>query len=434
MEARQLQSFRAITQSEGWCLLAIAVTGFALRVASVLIFHAQPESDYLAYRTMAINLVEGRGIIDNMGNYAMYNVGYPLFILAPVFVAFGNSLLPAQVINAVLGVVGSLLCYAIAKQIGCGRLGRLVAAALWALYLPSSLYAQYLAKENLMTALMAGVVWSALQLLKAASFRAAVISGSLLGLLALTGNSGLALVSTVLGAILFTSVNVTRKFILFSVIAIFALCVTAPWIMRNAHVLGAPVLNTNGGLNLYLGNNSAATGYFISIAETARGKTWEYLRSRGEVHASQVLQQEAIEWISKHKRQFVELALYKAALFWKPPARQENTSSSPIERVLRFLWLLQFVFLVTGTIGTVLLPLGRSRHVALLFLAIASYTAVHMLFLVSSRYREPIMPVLAVLTALTIEGVVIHWWKPGTRTSTNWSRTETASVPLSNSR
>jgi 4-amino-4-deoxy-L-arabinose transferase-like glycosyltransferase len=408
VEIHQVQTFRATTQSEGWCLLAIAVTGFALRVASVLIFHAQPESDYLAYRTMAVNLIEGRGIIDNLGNYAMYNVGYPLFILAPVFGLFGNNLLPAQLINALLGVTCSVLCYAIASEIGCGRTGRLLAAALWALYLPSMLYAEHLAKENLMTVLMAGVIWCAVRLLKDVSLRTAASCGILLGLLVLTGNSGLALLLTALAAIFFAFASVTRKFVLFSVIVILAVCVTAPWIIRNARVLGSPVLNTNGGFNLYLGNNPAATGYFISIAETPRGKTWEQLRSQGELHASEVLRHEAIDWISKHQWQFVELALYKAVLFWKPPAQRGNASVSPIESILRRLWLLQFLFLVTGTIGSLLLPLGRSRQAVILFLAIASYTAVHMLFYVSTRYREPIMPVLCMLTALTLEGLVIR--------------------------
>ena len=409
MRPAQLQNLTSITRSEVWCLLAITLTGFVLRASTVLAFNGQPESDYLAYRTMAVNLIEGRGIVDNMGNYAMYNVGYPLLILAPVFALLGNNLLPVQLINAMLGAGCSVMCYAIAREIGLGRSGCLLAAALWALYLPSWVYAEYLAKENLMTVLMIGVVWCALQLVKDVSLRVATACGILFGLLALTGNSGLALLSTPVLALLVASSPVRRKFVVFSVIVIVALCVVAPWVIRNAQVLGSPVLNTNGGFNLYLGNNAAATGYFVSIADTPRGNTWERLRAEGEVQASAVLWYEAIDWIVKHQLQFVELALHKAVLFWKPSIVQANGSVSAIEILLSRLWLLQFVFLVVATIASLLLPLSRTRQAAILFLAIASYTAVHMLFYVSSRYREPIMPVLCALTALTLEGVVIRW-------------------------
>jgi 4-amino-4-deoxy-L-arabinose transferase-like glycosyltransferase len=98
---------------------------------------------------MALNLISGNGIVDGMGNYAMYNVGYPLFVLAPVFALFGEDILIARLLNALLGGLAVVLCYAIAKEAGAGKIGRLLAAALWALYLPASVYAVYLLKENL---------------------------------------------------------------------------------------------------------------------------------------------------------------------------------------------------------------------------------------------------------------------------------------------
>jgi 4-amino-4-deoxy-L-arabinose transferase-like glycosyltransferase len=87
---------------------------------------------------MAQNLINGRGVVDNMGNYAMYNVGYPLFLLAPMYLAFGEHLLAARLANVGLGVVSILLCYQLARQAGAGRLGRLLAAAGWAVYQPAS--------------------------------------------------------------------------------------------------------------------------------------------------------------------------------------------------------------------------------------------------------------------------------------------------------
>lgn len=126
-----------VARSE-WVLLSlILLAGLGLRALTVVVLRFDPEGDYLAYQTMALNLLEGRGIVDQFGNHAMMNVGYPLFVLARVFALSDNSLLAAQLANAVLGVASTVLCYAIAAEANAGRFGRLLAAGLFALYLPS---------------------------------------------------------------------------------------------------------------------------------------------------------------------------------------------------------------------------------------------------------------------------------------------------------
>lgn len=390
-------------------LAGIILVGLAARVVTVVILDIRPDSDYLSYQTMALNLLEGKGIIDSMGNHAMYNVGYPLFILAPVFALFGADLLAAQLVNAVLGIASTAMCYAIANEAGAGRIGRLLAAALWALYLPSWLYAEYLAKENLMTPLMLGVTWCALRLTKGISVKIAAGCGTLLGLLALTGNAGLALVTVVMAALLLAPARKGLKFAALLITFITSGVIATPWMIRNIYAIGAPVLNTNGGFNLYLGNNPAATGYFVSIADTPRGPTWNTLRGEGEARASETLQREAVDWILEHPRRFVELALRKAVLFWTPPLHEGKGQGSTMETVARRIWLLQFGVLTIAAIGGAFLSGLRTRHIGLAWLAIAAYTCVHMIFYVIFRYREPIMPLLAVLAAANLEALWLRW-------------------------
>ena len=74
-----------------------------------------------------------------MGNHAMYNVGYPLFILYQCF-RFWKNLFAARIFNALLGGVAVLLCYVVAKEAGASKSGRLLAALAWAVYLPASVY------------------------------------------------------------------------------------------------------------------------------------------------------------------------------------------------------------------------------------------------------------------------------------------------------
>ena len=389
-------------------LAAIVAVGLALRAAAIAGFQHSPESDELAYRSMALNLVGGNGILDGMGNRAMYNVGYPLFVLAPVFYFLGENLLAARLVNLALGGIAVVLVYFVAQEAGAGRLGRLLAAAVWAVYLPASVYGVYLFKENLMTPLMLGVVWCALRLMKEDSRKAALACGALLGLLALTGNAALCLAAPVALALAWAPAPARDRVTLSVLLLAAAAAVAAPWMVRNMQVIGAPVLNTNGGFNLYLGNNPAATGFFMSIADTPRGATWQALRKDGEVQASETLKTEAIAWIKDHPAEFVALGLKKAAYFWTPPFHEGKGPASTAETAVRILWAIQFVALIAAALGSLFLASLRSRSLAILWLAIAGYTAVHMLFYVIYRYREPVMPLVGVIAALAVEALLLR--------------------------
>lgn len=397
----------SFTIQESIWLILIIIIALILRVAAISAFSHAPDSDELAYQSIALNLISGNGIVDGMGNHAMYNVGYPFFVLAPVFALFGEDIFIARLLNALLSGLAVVLCYAIAKEAGAGKIGRLLAALLWALYLPASVYAVYLLKENLMTPLMLGVIWCALHLAKEPSYPTTLTCGVLFGLLALTGNAALSLSAPVMLALAFTPVNLGRKLLLSMIILILTVVVAAPWMFRNMQVLGAPILNTNGGFNLYLGNNPAATGRFISIADTPRGETWEELRKKGEVLASETLKGEAIAWIKENPSTFGILALKKAAFFWTPPFHKAKYQASKAEPVVRIIWAIQFVVLLAGAIGSFLLTNIQSRPMAVLWLAIVSYTSVHMLFYVIFRYREPIMPLVCVLAAFSFEHIAV---------------------------
>jgi 4-amino-4-deoxy-L-arabinose transferase-like glycosyltransferase len=388
-------------------LALILIVGIALRAAAIAEINHIPESDELAYKSMALNLITGNGIVDNMGNRAMYNVGYPLFVLAPVFFLFGEALFIARLANLVLGATAIALCYLVAKEAGAGRPGRLLAAAVWALYLPASVFGVYLAKENLMVPLMLGVMWCALRLVKEPSSNVAIGCGALFGLLALTGNAALSLSGVVIHALVFTPASLRQRLALSVSILVAAIVVSAPWIVRNTQVIGAPVLNTNGGFNLYLGNNPAATGMFVSISDTPIGPTWEALRKIGEVQASETLKREAISWAKEHPTKFAALAFKKAGYFWMPPFHEGKGQASSAEAIVRVMWAIQFIFLVAAAVGSLIITHLRNKQLAILWLAIACYMAVHMLFYVLFRYREPIMPVLGVIAALTLEALYV---------------------------
>lgn len=387
-------------------LFLIVFVGVALRVVAIGVLNHMPVSDELAYLNMARNLVSGNLIEDGLGNYAMYNVGYPLFVLAPVFYIFGENLVFAQSLNIILGGATIVLCYFVAKESGAGRVGGYIAAIIWSLYVPASVYGVYLAKENLMNPLILGVVWCSLRLLKRPSGKLAVVCGGVFGLLVLTGSSALSLAGVVVVVVIFSRGSIFSRAVVGFVFLGCAFLVCVPWAVRNLNVIGAPVLNTNGGFNFYLGNNPAATGWFVSISNTPRGSTWEDLRKVGEVYASDTLKQDAIYWIKNHPSDFVGLALKKAVYFWVPPFHGGEGEGSFVEKFVRFIWLIQYLLIFVAAIMSLFISKLRTRRVAVLFGVVFCYAAVHMLFYIIFRYREPIMPVLGVLAALSIESLI----------------------------
>ena len=269
-----------------------------------------------------------------------------------------------------------------------------------------------------MIPLMLGVIWCALRLERGGNHIVAVACGVLFGLLALTGDAALCLAAPVGVALALSSATLGRKSSLSGLILASAVLVAAPWVVRNTLVLGAPVLNTNGGLNLYLGNNPAATGMFVSIAKTPRGGTWNELRRDvGEVQASETLGMEAVRWIKEHPSAFLALALRKAAYFWTPPFHEGKAQTSKIELVVRALWAIQYLVILAAAVGTLFAAGTRNRRIAILWFALASYTAVHMLFYVIFRYRLAIMPFVGVLAAAALERLLLRWGLVGSPAS-----------------
>ena len=391
-------------------LALIVVGGIALRFLAVFYFAHTPYSDELAYRSMALNLISGRGIIDHMGNYAMYNVGYSLFVLTPGFLIAGNNLFLVRILNILLGGIAIILCYGIAKESGAGKIGRVLAAAFWAFYIPANVYAVYLAKENLMIPLMLLVLWFSVRLVRNPSYLIAAGCGISLGFLALTGNSGLVLIFVVALAVFFSKVEFGKKLSLILLIMVSMLAIASPWVIRNWSVLGSPVLNTNFGFNLYLGNNPSATGEFVSISDTPQGGVWDELRSHSEIVASEALRNEALAWIKENPDKFLDLAWRKAGYFWMPPVHQGESEQSNVEALARTIWAIQFFLLIGAATGTIFCSkLRQNNAVRMMWLAVVGYTTVHMLFYVIVRYREPIMPFLCIMAALAIESVLVKF-------------------------
>jgi 4-amino-4-deoxy-L-arabinose transferase-like glycosyltransferase len=401
----------------GALLAAIIVLAITVRVAAALVLRQPLDGDTLAYFTMARGLAERGELLDMYGQHAFFSAGYPL-LLAPFFTLLGSTVPVALVVNLLLGVVSTALIYRLTLILSGNRRAGLLAALVYALWVPGIWNATMLAKENLSTPLLIGVTMCAISIARdERPIGAALIAGMLWGASLITGGSTLLLCGGIAVALVLLWQARNRFMPAFSAglcfIAGTALFVS-PWLYATDQMVGRPVLTTNAAFNLYLGNNPAATGKFVSISDTPMGKGWEETRIRlGEIANADRLQVEALHWIRENPGKTAELAAVKLAYFWQPniPDAADFATSKAVA------WIRLFEVVQYGLILLLGFLAFRSKLIArdgkwILASMIAGFWLIHAAAYIIARYRDPAIPLLIVMGAIPLAAWLEQFAQP----------------------
>ena len=385
--------------------LAIIAT-LALRLAAVAALRQVPDSDGVSYLTMAAAMAHGAAPIDQFGNHAFFSIGYPV-LLAPVFALVGAGEAATIAVNLALAALCCWLVVRITRALGGGGLAQTLAGLGYAAWLPGIWSATLPARENLSTPLVAGFVLALLQLAGERPRRAAVAAGLCYGAGLLAGTS---VVLTLAGlAVALVRLPDWRARIGCAVIAgAAALIVVAPWLLATDRMLGRPLLTTNAGFNLYIGNNPAATGRFVSMRDTPLGPVWhERYAALGEVGATDWLGQEARGYALSHAGRTVLLGVRKLALFWAPnwPDRADLAASRAVTAV-RLAEVAEYLLIVVLAIAALVWRRVAWRDAWLLAATIGGFWLVHTAAYIIPRYRDPVVPLLIALAALGVAATV----------------------------
>ncbi len=401
IRARQVRGRESAFSFEGLLLLTVAI-----RIAAHFATPQSLQSDGLAYYTLAANLAGGHWPVDNLGQHAFYSIGYPL-VLAPAFALIGASVGVAFLVNLLLAAVSAMLVRSLARALGMDARHQQLAMLGHALWLPGIWNCLMLARENVSTPLTLALMLLGLRIMhEGPRLRLALMTGLVWGAAVLAGNSALVLVAAPLLALGFSAGWHPRRLALRLSAPVLALAagaalMIAPWTMATQYMLGRPVLTTNGGFNLYLGNNPSATGRYLSIAKTPAGPGWLAMRAKlGEVDASARLGQQAKAWIAANPQAAARLASRKLALFWAPnlPSRADFATSRAMA-IVRLGEVSQYVaFLLLGLAGLIA-GTAPPRRRLVIGAPIAAYWLLHGMVYIIPRYRDPIMPILIIFAA-----------------------------------
>ena len=389
-------------------LLALILIGTALRIVWVLAFPAPFASDGRAYYDLAARLAHGQTYQTPKGEWAAWPPGYP-FLLLGLFAALGVGSLAVTVANLLLFAGTLWLVDLLARRFGeaVARLATLLVAC-WPNLLSSAGVAS---KDMVIVLLLPAVLLLYLRGLRAGEHRspgraaaASLAAGLALGYAVLTQPALLLLAGVfALYEILLRS-PVRRAVPRLALLALGMGLVVLPWTWRNQRVLGAPVLvTTTGGNVFYRANNPLATGGWIRDGERS-------LRGYDELTQDRLGYQWGQEWIREHPGDFLRLAVRKQVLFLGDDAtglyeiKRGGRIGGPLYALSKLAtnvwwWSLWALVLAAFLLHRTTLWYRRAE-VVLFLLTILYFWSIDSVFESGARHHLPLVAVLAILASL----------------------------------
>lgn len=424
-------------------LLAIIVTAALLRAASALyqgntVTDLPGIYDQISYDALARRVVEGYGFSFSERHWPATPPGQPTahwsylytLYLAATYYLFGPQPIIARLIQAV--VAGGLqvwLTWRLGRRVFGPQVG-LVAAGLCAAYIYFVYYAGGLLTE---TFYIIGILWSldvafrlrarlnvARSTAVSAPWRLWVELGLAIGVTTLL-RQVFVLFVPVLFFWLWWTMPVKNTLSAYGagwrrwpiIKGLFAACLVVavlitPWTIRNYLAFQTLVpLNTNSGFALFWGNHPIYGTHFVGLLPGGWSAYTDLIpasiRHLNEAQLDQALLKQGLGFIVDDPIRFVLLSISRGREFFKFWPSPDSGLVSNVSRVASF--GLALPFMVYG----LLVALGRWRRpatpaqrseIALLYLFVILYSAIHLASWALIRYRLPVDAVLLLFAAL----------------------------------
>ena len=382
-------------------IVFLILISFLIRIAYVLALDNTVliGPDAGTYDELAVNFLQGKGLITSGGVYSFRPCLLPLF-LAGVYSLFGHSYLVAEIILAIISSFTCLLIYWLGKESFGERTG-LMAMGISVIYPKFIYYSAHLCTETLY---MFFLVLSFLFLIK---YRRhlflfnIVLAGIFFALASLTRSVLFAFFPLVLIWLIVVMENRKKAFMHFLVFAFTILLTMSPWIGRNYRLHHAFIpTTTEGGYSFWLGSNPLATGggHCYSSDSTAFDKL-------SEVDRDKLYYRMGFGFIKKNPSKFIQLSFNKFLRFWRiyPHQRDEIKKGVIVDLGIDLKYVIiggiSFGLILPFFIFGLIVSRFMWRKLLLFHLLIVYYTLIHMIIVGITRYRVPIMPFVIIIAS-----------------------------------
>jgi 4-amino-4-deoxy-L-arabinose transferase-like glycosyltransferase len=400
---------------------AIFAVALVLRLLHLQQIHANdpfftlPSVDPRVYHEWAIAISQGEWLGDEV-----FFLGplYPYF-LGLVYALVGPSLLIVKAIHCLIGAGSCVLTWVLARHFFDRRVA-LLAGATTALYGMLIFYEGSLMIANLLTPLLLLLVLAVVRAIESPSLPRWLLAGALVGLCALARQTALLFAPVVvlwLLTVLRGKLALARRLVFAGAFTAGVALLVLPATVRNYLVAGDLVLiNASGGNAFITANHRGATGGFHLPPEIPRAladdpreqrsvlRRIAEARSGSELLPSQVSAYwvgQGVEYIRAHPDEFIQLAFKRLGL-WLNAFEAWTNRSFTLSR--NFSWVLRLPLPSFGSVAPfaflgIALTLHRWRELFPLHAILGIHFGASFLFIVLSRYRVPVVPLLNVFAA-----------------------------------
>ena len=336
---------------------------------------------------------------------------YPYF-LALVYFIFDHGYAAVRLIQHAFGILTCLLVYFITRPLA-GRLTACIASGVCAVYGVLLYYESQILICSLQAFLLTFFVFLFLKAARGESKRWWLAAGLCLGVSTLARGNVL-LLAPLAAACPFFLLSSRRKAAVASLCFILTLIVMIlPVTLRNTLIGGDRVfLTANGGFNFYIGNNPQATGAWVELPgvdlemgdlgrQVAEKETGRLLKSS---EVSRFWKNKAMDFIREHPFREAGLLLKKTCLFWmgwEIPQMHNNYYffRDHYAPFLRCPLVPTFFLLGPFAVLGMIVNIKKNGGLQLVSLLILVYMFSITIFFVTSRYRNPVIPLMAVMAA-----------------------------------
>lgn len=340
---------------------------------------------------------------------------YPL-LLALSRMLFNTNVSFIILLQIALSVLNVWFLFLITEEMRLPKSVGLIAALLFSIYPPMIAYSVSLGTTTLETFFLLLGSWLTYRAVNKSSWICAGLSGILYGLAALTRSPWLLVIPLATLWILFMSYRRRSVLIPHAAALVLASALTlSPWVAYNYHTHGRFLLtSTNGGLNLWIGNNPNATGEYIFPTEMDRDLILS-VADWPEVERDQFFFSNAITFIESHPTQAINLALKKMLFyfFFRPNIGSTYEGAGlPLQLASLFFiaaWILLLPFSIIG-----LWTLRKSWDQQILPIALfLSQGAVAMAYFAGTRFRAPVDSFVIIWAATGLVVLFSRWQNKG---------------------